>query len=162
MAGADRGLRDFPGSLFFSYFYSEGLFLFLSLAAFYHARRKQWLSASLFGFFAALTKTVGVLIVVPLLIEYFEPRLESWKIRLNRAKIEVFLLLLVPVGLLLLVYLSSNNLEAVPRQLSVVFPLFIGMALLGKNKLVHHVIVVVSVALLTLLTILSANGYWFV
>ena len=233
-------LLVFPGSLFFSYFYSEGLFLFLSLAAFYGARKKRWLSASILGCLAALTKIIGVLIVIPLLIEYFEPRLRARKIKLNPAKLEALSLILVPLGLLsfmtycgikfgdplafihaqaawgtkavtpagslakismfppffkmlypgflvfallvivvmilnklrtsyivyagllLLAYLSSNNLEAVPRQLSVVFPLFIGMAFLGKNRLAHHVIVFISIALLTVFTVLSANGYWFV
>jgi len=230
----------FPGSLFFSYFYSEGLFLFLTLAAYYSARRKRWPAASIFGGLAGLTKITGIIIFIPLLFEYFEPRLRARKFRLNAAKLSAGWLLLVPLGLLgfmaycglrfgdplaffhaqaawaanavtpagvlakilllppfyrmlyvglivfalllvavmigkklrasaivyagllLVVYLASNALESTPRQLGVVFPLFIGMAFLGKNRLAHHVFVFCSIVLLSLFTILSANGYWFV
>jgi hypothetical protein len=233
-------LLVFPGSLFFSYFYSEALFLFLTLAAFYSARKRRWPAASIFGCLAGLTKVTGVFILVPLLIEYFEPRFQDRKFRLNPVKIEALWLALVPLGLLafmatcglrfgdplafihaqavwgtsalapgavltkilmlppfyrmlyvglmvfallmiavlilkkfrasyvayagllLVVYLAFNALESTPRQLSVVFPLFIGMAVVGKNKLAHHFLVFASIALLALFTILSANGYWFV
>jgi Gpi18-like mannosyltransferase len=233
-------LLIFPGSLFLSYFYAESLFLFLTIAAFYCSRRKRWVAASLFGSLAALTRVMGVLVVIPLLTEYLRPRVESGKLRLNSIKPEAFSFLLVPLGLLsfmgyclvrfghplvflrahgawqavasspletlasisllpppyrliyvafivfavvmffifyfkrlrpsyivyagllLLTLLSAGILESVPRQLSVVFPLFIGMALLGKNKLAHHFFVLASVVLLTFFSILSANGYWFV
>ncbi len=60
----------FPTAIFFSAVYSESLFLFLTVASFYYARERRWLKAGLFGFFAALTRSEGVLLAVPLLIEW--------------------------------------------------------------------------------------------
>ncbi|MFH1895123.1 MAG: mannosyltransferase family protein [archaeon] len=68
-----------PLSFFFSVIYAEGLFLFLAIACFYFALKKNWFAASVFGFLVALTKPLGGLILVPLLIEYFGLNLSSYK-----------------------------------------------------------------------------------
>lgn len=60
----------FPTAIFFSAVYSESLFLFLTVASFYYARERRWLTAGAFGFFAALTRSEGILLVAPLLIEW--------------------------------------------------------------------------------------------
>ncbi len=60
----------FPTAIFFSAVYSESLFLFLTVAAFYYARQRRWLTAGAFGFFAALTRSEGMLLVAPLFIEW--------------------------------------------------------------------------------------------
>jgi hypothetical protein len=59
-------LALFPGSLFLSAFYSEGLFLLASAAALYAARRERWAWAGLAAGTAALTRTTGVLLLVGL------------------------------------------------------------------------------------------------
>ena len=51
----------FPTAIFFSAVYSESLFLFLTVASFYYVRERRWLMAGVFGFFAALTRSEGVL-----------------------------------------------------------------------------------------------------
>jgi hypothetical protein len=61
-------------SFFFLSPYSESLFLFASLITFWWARRGQWGPAAAGGFVAALTRSVGVLLVPALL-------LEAWSIR---------------------------------------------------------------------------------
>lgn len=59
------------------------------------------------------------------------------------------------------IYLCGASLEAIPRYLSIVFPLFIVLGLLSaKFQWFYLPILSASVALLTLCTILSANGYW--
>ncbi len=83
-------LLIFPTAFFLNTVYAEALFLCLSVAAFYFARRKQFAIASVFGFFAALTRITGVLLFIPLLIEYFEGK---------TLKKNVAWLLLVPAGL---------------------------------------------------------------
>jgi hypothetical protein len=60
----------FPTAIFFSAVYSESLFLFLTVASFYYARERRWLTAGAFGFFAAMTRSEGVLLAVPLFIEW--------------------------------------------------------------------------------------------
>lgn len=65
-------------------------------------------------------------------------------------------------GMLLIgIYLCGASLEAIPRYLSIVFPLFIVLGLLSARfQWVYLPILSASTALLTLCTILSANGYW--
>src|SRR5581483_9198055 len=60
----------FPTAIFFSAVYSESLFLFLTVGSFYYVRERAWIKAGLFGFFAALTRSEGVLLAVPFLIEW--------------------------------------------------------------------------------------------
>ncbi len=60
----------FPTAIFFSAVYSESLFLFLTVASFYYVRERAWIKAGIFGFFAALTRSEGVLLAVPFFIEW--------------------------------------------------------------------------------------------
>jgi hypothetical protein len=65
----------FPASLFFSAVYTEGLFLLLSVGAFYAGRRGQWAWAGILGGLAAATRNVGVMLLVPLVLLYlYGPR----------------------------------------------------------------------------------------
>lgn len=59
----------FPTAIFFSAVYTEALFFALTVAACYHIRRQRWIVAGIIGFFAALTRVEGVLLVAPMLIE---------------------------------------------------------------------------------------------
>ena len=88
-----------PVSFFFSIFFTEGLFLFLAISSFYYARKKNWLAASILGFFLALTRTVGVLILIPILIEYLEIEIRFPKVYFRKIKKDILYLLLVPCGL---------------------------------------------------------------
>jgi hypothetical protein len=60
----------FPMSFFFSAVYSESLFLALSIGAVYAARRERWAWAGLLGMLAAMTRSAGVLLLVPLAMIY--------------------------------------------------------------------------------------------
>ena len=59
----------FPTSFFFSAVYTESLFFALTVASFYYIREHKWLTAGLIGALAALTRSEGVLLVVPFGIE---------------------------------------------------------------------------------------------
>lgn len=59
----------FPTTLFLSGVHTEALFLLLSVASFYHARRGQLALGGALGFLAALTRPYGALLAVPLAIE---------------------------------------------------------------------------------------------
>jgi hypothetical protein len=59
----------FPTSFFFLAPYTESLFLLLSILAFREARHDRWGRVALFGALAALTRSVGILLVPALLID---------------------------------------------------------------------------------------------
>ena len=59
----------FPTGFFLFAPYTESLFLALSVGALYAARRSRWGAAAALGALAALTRSPGVLLALPLLVE---------------------------------------------------------------------------------------------
>jgi len=64
-------LLIFPTAFFLNAVYTESLFLFLSLATFYFALEKKYFYAGLVGFLAALTRVTGILLFLPILLQFF-------------------------------------------------------------------------------------------
>ena len=62
-------LSVFPGSFFLAAPMTESLFLLLSLSCLFCARKKKYLLAGGFGALAAFTRSVGLLLTVPVFIE---------------------------------------------------------------------------------------------
>ena len=92
-----------PLSFFFQAVYTESLFLLLSLACFVCAREGRWRLAGLTGLLATLTRSTGVLLLVPMAVIYYEQR--GW--RLRRTDTQIANLLMIPEGLLVwMTYLS--------------------------------------------------------
>lgn len=60
--------------------YSEALFLVFTIGCFLALRRERWLAAAACGFLAALTRPVGVVLVVPIAVELWHQRsaIASW------------------------------------------------------------------------------------
>jgi hypothetical protein len=83
-----------PMAFLFSAFYTESLFLFLVLASFCCARRERWLLCGVFGLLAAQTRSTGVLVILPALVEYLSAC--GWKWR--RIRPDLLYLLLIPIG----------------------------------------------------------------
>ena len=94
----------FPTAIFFSAVYSESLFLFLTVASFYYVRERRWVMAGVFGFLAALTRSEGVLLAVPLLIEWLvaakEGGREFFRYWIDDVVKPLIGMALVPLGLL--------------------------------------------------------------
>ena len=230
-------LLVFPTTLFLSAVYSESVFLAVSVAAFYHARRSQWLLAALFAAAATITRSAGILLAAPLLLEYLAQRRFEWR----EIRPDIAVLLLIPVPLLLhMLYLkqrvgnvmaisdaqaawggawgkltspltpairlmsepltvpSVTNLvfvavalavvlfaavrlrlsygfyavvcfcfvtawgtfDSVPRYILVIFPLFIALALLGKNRAFHQAYILIASGLAALLMVRFALWQW--
>jgi len=63
-----------PTSFFFQAVYSESLFLFLTVASFAAARKGHWLLAGAAGLLAALTRSAGLILLLPLAWMWFEQR----------------------------------------------------------------------------------------
>ncbi len=95
----------FPTSFFLQAVYTESLFLLLSLACFYWAHEGRWRLSGLAGLLAALTRSTGVLLVIPMAVYYFQRR--GW--RLRRADANFANLLMVVEGLLIwMAYLALS------------------------------------------------------
>ncbi len=91
-----------PAGLFFITPMSESVFLFVTLAALYFSRRGNMLPAVCFGFYAAFTRSLGVIVMVPMVYELIKKTLEerpvTRKDRVKRAG-DFALTLVVPAGL---------------------------------------------------------------
>ncbi|HEY0697587.1 MAG TPA: hypothetical protein VGD43_07225, partial [Micromonospora sp.] len=61
-----RYLVLMPTAFLFQAALTESLFLCLALAVFYHAERRRWLVVGVVGFFLALSRSVGMFVVIPL------------------------------------------------------------------------------------------------
>ena len=67
-----------PVAVFLSAIYSEGLFLALSVATIYAARRGRWALAGVVGALAAVTRVTGVVLLVPVLLLFlYGPRCDA-------------------------------------------------------------------------------------
>jgi hypothetical protein len=84
----------FPTAYFLHIAYSESLFLLLTVAAFYHARRGQWLACGLLGMLATCTRIPGAAVLPPLALEYLQQRNFRWR----AIRWDVGFLALVPLG----------------------------------------------------------------
>ncbi len=96
-------LALFPTALFFFTTYSEALFLACSLGCIYALRLRRWWLAGVAGMATALTRQVGVLLVVPFVVEYIDVWMQqrragkpalSWRDARNLAAV-----LLIPAGI---------------------------------------------------------------
>lgn len=87
----------FPTAVFFSAVYTESLFFALTVASFYYIREHKWLIAGVIGLFAALTRSEGVLLVIPFFIEWYSAY-RSGQRSLFRPAIAIGL---IPLGLAL-------------------------------------------------------------
>jgi hypothetical protein len=101
---ADRAvffLAVFPTSYFFSLPLPESLFLMLTVASFYFAKRERWWLAGLCGALAASTRTSGILLLPALALLYWETYRPALQLRdLRTWRKDALALLLVPCGLL--------------------------------------------------------------
>jgi hypothetical protein len=82
-------LLVFPTAVFLTAPYNETLFLAIVLQFFYHLRRRHWWAVTLLGALAALTRTAGVLLIVPLLVEFLRQRPWTWQALLRTAAVAV-------------------------------------------------------------------------
>lgn len=97
-----------PGSFFFAAPMSESFFLLLSLGCVYCARKGRWLFAGLLGAYAAFTRSLGLMLFVPLFFEL----IFNWRRGKGLRLANALTLLLIPAGFgayCLINYLVSGN-----------------------------------------------------
>ncbi|MEV7327852.1 hypothetical protein [Micromonospora sp. NPDC093244] len=73
-----RYLVLLPTAFLFQAALTESLFVCLALAAFYHAERRQWLLVGVLGYFLAMSRSVGLLVVLPLALVLL--RQHDWRL----------------------------------------------------------------------------------
>lgn len=96
-------LNLYPFSMFAMGVFTEGLFLFLTIACMYAIRKHQFLWAGIAGFLAALTRVQGMLLIFPAVYEWITHCFGKEK---HRPKWKDVFLLLIPGGFA--VYLFIN------------------------------------------------------
>ncbi|AIQ14743.1 hypothetical protein [Paenibacillus durus] len=98
----------FPASFMLSCVLTESLYLVLVLMCFYYSKKNKWLLVGICGFFLALTRNIGVFIIIPLFIEY----LMCKKFKFLEIKYNILFLLFIPCGFVLwgmyLYYLTGD------------------------------------------------------
>lgn len=80
----------FPTSFYFGAIYNESLFLLLTVASFYYARKGNWFLAGIFGMVSSATRVFGIVVLPALLLEAYQQ-----KAGISR----VFWIFLIPLGL---------------------------------------------------------------
>lgn len=88
-------LLIFPTAFFLNAVYTESLFLFLSLAAFYYGLKKKFMYAGIFGLFASLTRVTGILLFIPLAWEYLKNN--NFKVK-SVFELRILPIFLIPLG----------------------------------------------------------------
>ena len=86
----------FPTAFIFSGVFSEATFIAFLIASFYYAKKQKWLYVGIAGFFLALTRSLGVVAVLPLFYEY----LKSKNFKIRDIKYDFLYLGMIPLGLL--------------------------------------------------------------
>lgn len=95
-------LAIFPTAYFLHAIYTESLFLFLTVASFYYARRGNWALSGTAGLLASATRITGIVLIPALIVEYLAQK--DYKIR--EVKKDVFWIGLTVLGVLF--YLGIN------------------------------------------------------
>lgn len=97
----------FPTAFFFFAGYNESLFIFLSCSSIFAMRHQKWLLAGGLGLLASLTRSAGVLLVLPYLCELWMARdrfeTNSW-LQFRRLLFKGLPMALIPLGLLFYAY----------------------------------------------------------
>lgn len=90
-------LLIYPAAFFGMAVYSESLFLLFAIGALYFARRRYWELAALFGIGAALTRLLGLVVALMLLVEWLSQRFAQNNEH-KPALISILAPLVVPLG----------------------------------------------------------------
>lgn len=88
-----------PVTLFFSLIYTESLFFCLLLATLYAARQRRWWLVGILGALLSGTRALGVLVVVPVALEYSDCLRGGLLASLRRIRWDAAYLTAIPLGL---------------------------------------------------------------
>ncbi|GAC1509808.1 MAG: hypothetical protein NVS2B12_25960 [Ktedonobacteraceae bacterium] len=110
----------FPTAIYFFAPYNESLFLLFTAGAFLAMRRRRWWIAGLLGLLAALTRSAGILLVIPYIVELWLSRCHPECNEGSSMLLRVFPMVLIPLGTLLYCiycwYIAGNPIAFVAVQ----------------------------------------------
>jgi Mannosyltransferase (PIG-V) len=90
-------LAVFPTAFFLAAGYNESLFICFALISFYNMRHGNWWIAGVFGFCAGLTRSVGLLLLLPFCYEY----LRQHEFNIKKLRFNILAGILIPAAILL-------------------------------------------------------------
>lgn len=102
------GISVFPFAFFFGAIMTESVFFMTTVMTFYYIRKHNWFLAGLCGAFSALSRMIGVFIIVPAFVEWFD---YCKPFSVGRYKLKKIIIDVLPVFSVLLgigVYLLIN------------------------------------------------------
>ena len=102
-------LLIFPMSIFLASIYTESLFLMLSIASFYYARKKNYKTSSIFIFFACLTRFAGIFLFISILFEYLYQNNFKLKFLKSRDSFFIYLSSLGLIAYMFFLYIKFQN-----------------------------------------------------
>ena len=109
----------FPTAFYFFAPYNESLFLLLTASTFLAMRQQRWWLAGLLGLLAALTRSAGILLVIPYMVELWTTR-ESITASRQNMLFRISPILLIPLGTALYAiycwHISGNPLDFIAVQ----------------------------------------------
>jgi Gpi18-like mannosyltransferase len=109
----------FPTAFYFFAPYNESLFLLLTASTFLAMRQQRWWLAGLLGLLAALTRSAGILLIIPYIVELWVTR-ESITASRQNMLLRILPILLIPLGTALYAiycwHISGNPLDFVAVQ----------------------------------------------
>ena len=99
-----------PAAVFYSYPMSESIFLLWIAACLYCARTRRWFAASVWGMLAAFTRSAGVLILLPMGIEWLWQVIGDADRRKNRRAwlLNLLYMAIVPLGIALYLHINAT------------------------------------------------------
>jgi|SRR5579883_565274 Gpi18-like mannosyltransferase len=166
-------LSVFPTAFFLVAAYNESLFLFLALLSFYQMRQGKWWLAGLAGFLASLTRSVGVLLLIPFCYEY----LRQHAFKLKAVRFDCISGLCIPAGLALFAcycfllfhdVLAFSHAQSIGWKRQLQFP-WVGLnnawRVMSQNGMlsfnsIHNAIDVGALLLMLLLVVCCFVGPW--
>ena len=108
-------LSVYPFAFFFGSVMTESVFFLLVIATFLAIREHKWLLVGILGMFSALSRSVGVFMIIPAVVEWVQHeqpisliRNKQWK--LLKKKIRSLLpILIIPVGTLIYLFINYKT-----------------------------------------------------
>ncbi len=116
-------LAFFPTSFFFSSVYTESMFVLLSIATMYFARKHQWVWAAVFGILTASTRNLGILMWALVIWEWMRSQgwafnamftKQTWLNLWNGFKqhwFDLVVISLIPLGMLVFIFFLKVNFD---------------------------------------------------
>ncbi|MGN0107579.1 MAG: glycosyltransferase family 39 protein [Hominilimicola sp.] len=108
-------LSVYPFAFFFGSVMTESVFFLFVIATFLAIRNHKWLLAGILGMFAALSRSVGVLMIIPAAVEWVQHeqpisliRDKKWKL-LGHKFTAVLPVLIMPIGTLIYLFINYKT-----------------------------------------------------